>query len=56
MIEYVDAEVPFVTVGNRRAITDLAIVENPWVLEFMAAFKKCFERDDIRRCWWFYAD
>jgi hypothetical protein len=38
-------EVPFITVGNRRALTRLTIANEPAVADFVRRFAHCFECD-----------
>lgn len=44
-------EVPFVTIGNRRALTDEQLMSNVWLMHFLVRFKHRFERDARRQCW-----
>lgn len=56
MTEFQTLEVPFETVGNRRVITDLAIAEMPWLIDFIKQFPLCFERSAVACYWIFYSD
>jgi putative NIF3 family GTP cyclohydrolase 1 type 2 len=51
---YETIEVPFQTWGNRQYLTDLQLMENPELRDFVERFRECFERDDLR-CIWIYA-
>jgi len=42
------AEVPFITVDGRRALTRLAVENDPAVAEFVRRFANCFEVDPYR--------
>ena len=53
-MSYINAEVPFHTIGNRQCLTDKQIVEMPWLQEFIDRFPKCFERDEVACLWIFY--
>lgn len=44
-------EVPFIKIGNRRALSDLQIAENSHLAAFFALFNGCFERDDEQFVW-----
>lgn len=46
-------KVPFITVGNRRCLTDKQLIEHPWLEAFFLRYKHCFERDPIRSMWLF---
>ncbi len=51
---YVDAEIPFTTLGNQLVITDHTLMENPWLIEFISRFENCFERNAVLECYMFY--
>jgi hypothetical protein len=53
MMGFVDAAVPFVMVGNKSALTDQQIAEEPQWMDFIRAFKRSFQRDDECCCWYF---
>lgn len=36
-------EVPFVKVGNRRALTGLQLMQEPWLTDFVKRFPDSFE-------------
>lgn len=37
------AEVPFIQIGNRRALTRMQLEDNPELMRFYQTFKRCFE-------------
>lgn len=43
--EFVDVEVPFITIGNHQVLTDLQVMNEPWLAEFIEMFANCFEYD-----------
>lgn len=45
---YETVEVPFVLVGNRRALTVKQLVEAPHLMDFVERFLPCFEYDPVR--------
>lgn len=54
MAAFETVAVPFTMIGNRRAITDRVIAENPWLTEFLQIFDGYVERDESRCCWFLY--
>ena len=48
MPQYVNAEIPFILIGNRRALTDMQILENDWIADFVTCFRHCLEYDPYR--------
>lgn len=42
------AGVPFQVWGNYSVLTDIQLLEMPWLMDFIARFPNCFERDDMR--------
>lgn len=50
-IHYDNVPIPFVTVGNRRALTDLQLEQNPELNDFVNRFRDNFERDHLREIW-----
>ena len=42
-ISFDTVEIPLVTIGNRRALMGLQIVQMPWLRDFIEQFKDCFE-------------
>lgn len=56
MSRYENAAVPFVLVGNKQALTDKQLAEQPWLSEFMQCFAHCFERSEAMQCFFFYSD
>lgn len=51
MVESV--KVPFVIVGNRRALMDFQLAQNPDLWDFVQRFRDSFERDYLSRSWLF---
>jgi len=49
---YETVEVPFISFGNRRALSDAQIHNSPWLKDFIDAFAGSFERDEVRYLWW----
>lgn len=49
-------EVPFVTVGNKQALTDTQIMNESWLGEFIARFPHCFERSEMMQCYYYYSE
>lgn len=45
--------VPFVYAGNRRALTDQQLADDPYLRQFVETFAGAFERDDDRQLWLF---
>ena len=43
MAQFEDVEVPFIKIGNRRALTGLQIMQEPWLKEFIERFPASFE-------------
>lgn len=43
MSGFEDAEVPFVTIGNRRGLTHQQVTDEPWLMAFYQRFKHQFE-------------
>lgn len=43
MSNYEDAEVPFVTIGNRRGLTAMQLAREPWLMAFYRRYKHQFE-------------
>ena len=50
------AEIPFMIHGNRLLLTDQQLAEMPWLLDFIKAFPKCFERSPAAQIWYYYPD
>lgn len=46
--------VPFVLIGNKQALTDRQLLEQPWLRDFIARFPHCFERSDFVQCYYFF--
>ena len=46
-------EVPFIKVGNRRALTEEQLVRQPWLRGFVERFPGSFERDPVMRLFLF---
>lgn len=49
----ISSPVPFVRVGNRRALSDEQLVECPYLADFVRRFSASFERDDNARAYLF---
>lgn len=49
-------EVPFIKVGNRRALTDEQLCEYPWLLAFFKRFRHCFEASDRSPYIWLFIE
>lgn len=47
MSHFASAEVPFVKLGNRRALTADQLAENPELADFVTLFSHCFEYDPL---------
>jgi hypothetical protein len=43
MSAFCSVEVPFVSVGNRRGLTALQLVEDPYLMQFFERFRSSFE-------------
>lgn len=43
MPKFESMEVPFVTIGNRRALTGLQMAQDPYLAEFVKRFPDSFE-------------
>ena len=54
MASFTDEEVPFKRINNHQALTDRQVMELPRLMDFMRAFSHCFERDEVRQCYYFY--
>jgi len=52
-VTFISAPVPFIIVGNRRALTDVQIHEDQAVADFVKIFSLSFERDYTRSIWLF---
>ena len=46
-------EVPFQRMGNRRFLTDLQLMQNPYLEDFVKRFSDSFERDALLGVLWF---
>lgn len=53
---YETVEIPFVTIGNRQALTERQTYELPWLMEFIRRFPKCFEYSDLNQAYLYYPD
>lgn len=53
MTEFVTEAVPFVSIGNRRGLTDEQIFNDRGLADFVERFEACFERDAYRHIWIF---
>jgi hypothetical protein len=49
-------EVPFVTIGGRRCLTDQQLAENSWLEAFVERYWNCFEYDPQRHVWFYKED
>lgn len=49
----VSIKVPFTTVGNRRCLTHLQLMEDPDLMAFVERFPDSFEHDILRDAMWF---
>ena len=47
------AEVPFQTVRNRRCLTELQLLQNPYLADFVKRFPDSFELDALLNVLWF---
>lgn len=47
MAQFASAEVPFVKLGNRRALMAHQLAENPELADFVTRFSHCFEYDQL---------
>lgn len=56
MSGYVNEAVPFVLIDNRQVLTDQQIAKQPWLRDFVGRFPHCFERDELRMCYFFYPE
>lgn len=56
MSVYSSEAVPFVLVGNKQALTDQQLAEQPWLCEFIRRFPHCFERSERYMCYFFYRE
>lgn len=43
MSRFETVEVPFVKIGNRRALTGLQMMQEPWLADFVKRFPDSFE-------------
>jgi hypothetical protein len=48
---FVTREVPFVTFGNHRGLTDFQLASDPGLMEFFLHFKHCFKRNEYLMSW-----
>lgn len=55
-MNFISAEVPFFTIGNRQCLTAKQIVEDPYLADFVKSFPACFEQDHLRDIVIFYPD
>lgn len=46
MSRFESAVVPFQSWGNYSVLTDMQLIEMPWLREFIERFPICFERDE----------
>ncbi len=53
MAAYETVEVPFINIGNRRALSDEQVCNVSWLSDFLKAFPSSFEHDEQRHLWWF---
>jgi hypothetical protein len=54
--QFETVEVPFIAWGNYSVLTDMQIMEMPWLLDFINRFPNCFERDDMRSIYIFWPE
>lgn len=50
---YASVPVPFVRIGNRRALTDKQLMEDEGLADFIARFPDSFERSEMDYAWLF---
>lgn len=43
MAQYENVAVPFKLLGNRQILTHQQLVQEPWIMDFVARFPTCFE-------------
>lgn len=55
MSEYESVAVPFVKIGNRRALTDEQLANDPYLEDLVRAFPQSFERAD-NLCIWLFVE
>lgn len=51
-----NVEVPFIIVDNRQALFDIQLIEHSWLCDFVERFPRCFERDELRQCYFYYPE
>lgn len=56
MTTYENAEVPFTIVDNRQVLFATQLIEHSWLREFVERFSRCFERDELRQCYFYYPE
>lgn len=49
MSDFETIEIPFITIGNQRALTFRQLAEAPALVEFVETFRHCFEIDELRQ-------
>lgn len=54
MSDYQTVAIPFQLAGNKRVLGRKQIAEQPWLREFVATFRYCFEYDPAM-CWYVYS-
>lgn len=48
-VKYESAPIPFITLGNRRCLTDRQLCEDAELAAFVTRFRQCFEYDIAAR-------
>jgi hypothetical protein len=48
---FTNEPVPFVMVGNRRALPHIVVAVDPALMDFVTRFQSAFEYDAIRELW-----